>query len=123
MTSESGFSLLEALVATFVLAMAALGIAQLTAQTLRFSAETAERVLAGQVAENIAVDTLTDPSTWQTGKTSGETIQRRRSFVWERTITAAGSERLIEIDIRVRAGDTGPVRAQLSTLHFIGKTE
>lgn len=117
MKAEGGFTLVEALVALAVFATAAMGLISLNTSSVRISGELQTRALARQVAENIAVDTVTDTRQQVIGGSSGEEAQRRQAFVWERQITPAPREDLIEIAIRVRSGEEGPVLSEISFYH------
>lgn len=123
MQSERGFSLLEALVALAVFSTAAMGLLSLNTNAVRFSGEVGDRVLARQVAENVAVDTMTDPALQQPGLTRGEQLQRAQAYSWERVIVPAGREGLVHIDIRVRRGGSDRVTGHVSFLHIAGDVE
>lgn len=119
MKAEAGFSLLEALVALAVFATAAMGLLNLNTNATRISAELGDRVMARQVAENIAVDTLSDPGQQTAGLTQGQETQRQRTYVWERTIVPAGRDSLVEVRIRVRREDSDHVIGQVTFLHLV----
>lgn len=119
MKDTQGFTLMEALVALAVFATAAMGLISLNTSSIRISSELEARTLARQVAENIAVDTVTDPQAQIVGSASGEEIQRRTSFVWERQITPAPREDMIEVTIRVRSAGAESVLSQISFYHRI----
>lgn len=119
MRSEQGFTLMEALVAVAVFATAAIGLISLNTNSIRISAQMGDRALARQVAENIAVESITNPELQIIGRSAGEDIQRRRSFTWERDITPAPREDLIEITIRVRTTGEEAVLSEVTLLHRI----
>lgn len=118
MTRQDGFSLLEAMVALAVFSTAAMGLMSLNTNAVRFSGEIGDRVLARQVAENIAVDTLTDPALQQPGMTSGEQVQRQRTYQWDRIVAPAGRDGLIHVDIRVRREGSDRLTGHVSFLHI-----
>lgn len=120
MTRQDGFTLLEAMVALAVFSTAAMGLISLNTNAVRFSGELGDRVLARQVAENIAVDTLTDSVLQQPGFTTGEEIQRQRTYQWERIIAPAGRDGLIQVDIRVRRSGSDRLTGHVSFLHITG---
>ena len=116
MQNQAGFSLMEALVAIAVFATAATGLISLNTSSIRISGELSDRVLARQVAENIAVETITDPQLLIVGGATGEDVQRNRDFVWERNITPAPRPDLVEITIRVRRQDQGTYLSEVTIL-------
>jgi general secretion pathway protein I len=118
MRQEAGFTLLEALVALGVFATAAMGLLSLSTHAVRISSDLGVRVLARQVAENIAVDTLTDPAKQRLGVTRGEEIQRRQAFEWERSVLPAGRDGLIQVEVRVRRSGSDRVAGEVSFLHL-----
>lgn len=109
---------METLVALAVFATAATGLIALNTNTVRISRELTERSLARQVAENVAVDTVTIPSLQVIGKTEGSENQRRIQFDWERSIAPTPRSGLIQIEILVRRNGNDAVLSQLSLLHL-----
>ena len=118
MKTPKGFSLLETLVALAVFATAAMGITALNTNSVRISQSLEERVLARVIAENVAIDTVTDPSLQVVGRTVGKELQRRRAYTWERMITPASSNGLLQIDIVVRSENNNAALSQVTTLHY-----
>lgn len=119
MGNQQGFTLMEALVAVAVFATAAMGLISLNTNSVRISAQMGDRALARQVAENVAVETITNPQLQVIGRSIGEEIQRRRSFAWERDITPAPRDDLVEVTIRVRATGEDAVLSEVTLLHRI----
>jgi general secretion pathway protein I len=119
MRAEQGFTLMEALVAVAVFATAAMGLISLNTNSIRISAQMGDRALARQVAENVAVETITNPELQIVGRTVGEEVQRRRSYSWEREIAPAPREDLVEITIRVRATGEEAVFSEVTLFHRI----
>ncbi|PKP83481.1 MAG: type II secretion system protein GspI [Alphaproteobacteria bacterium HGW-Alphaproteobacteria-18] len=119
MNGQRGFSLMEALVAIAVFSTAAVGLISLNTNSIRISSQLGDRILARQVAENIAVRTVTDPQLQIIGMSAGEETQRQRSYEWERLITPAPREDLIEIAIRVRVKNEEAVLSEITILHRI----
>jgi general secretion pathway protein I len=102
---DRGFTLLEMLVALAVLSIAALALVRLDAFTVRSTARLTEGTLARVVANNQAVDLLTDPAppaigTARAGVTNG-------GIAWTVTTrTAATADpSLLRIDILVTGAD------------------
>lgn len=111
-----GFSLLETMVALAVFSIAAMGLVSLNTQSVRINRELDTRLLARTVAENVAVDTVTEQTLSLSPVTEGETIQRGRAYVWTRTLEATPQPGLysVRIDVREDSGET--VLARLSLL-------
>ena len=119
MSNQQGFTLMEALVAVAVFATAAMGLISLNTNSIRISAQLGDRALARQVAENIAVESVTNPDLQIIGRSAGEEVQRRRSFSWEREVAPAPRSDLVEITIRVRVSGDDTVLSEVSLFHRI----
>ena len=119
MRAQQGFTLMEALVAVAVFATAAMGLISLNTNSIRISAQMGDRALARQVAENVAVESITNPELEIIGRTAGEEVQRRRSYSWEREVSPAPREDLVEITIRVRATGEEAVLSEVTLFHRI----
>lgn len=119
MSNQQGFTLMEALVAVAVFATAAMGLISLNTNSIRISAQMGDRALARQVAENVAVETVTNPQLQVIGRSIGKERQRRRSFAWERDITPAPRDDLVEVTIRVRVAGEEAVLSEVTLLHRI----
>lgn len=117
MRNQQGFTLMEALIAVAVFATAAMGLISLNTNSIRISAQMGDRALARQVAENVAVECITNPELQIIGRTVGEEVQRRRSYSWEREIAPAPEEDLLEITIRVRATGEEAVLSEVTLFH------
>jgi general secretion pathway protein I len=117
-----GFSLIETMVALSVFSVAAMGLLSLNTQTVRFSSDLDKRLLAKTVADNIAVDTVTGKLEGVSPQTTGEEVQRGRTYVWTRTIEATPNQGLYSVRIRVSEADNETVLAQLSLLAIEGKS-
>lgn len=117
MRGQQGFTLMEALVAVAVFATAAMGLISLNTNSVRISAQMGDRALARQVAENVAIDTITDPKLQVIGRSAGEEVQRRRNFAWEREVTPAPRDDLVQVTIRVRASGEDAVLSEVTLLH------
>lgn len=114
--STRGFSLLETMVALSVFSIAAMGMLSLNTQSVRISSELDTRLLARTVAENIAVDTVSGAFTQSGLVSSGEQVQRGRTYAWRRTIEATPRPGLYSIRIEVSEGEKPAVIARLSLL-------
>ncbi len=100
-STESGFTLIEMMVALAVFSLAALALVRLEGATLRNAAEIETRTFAQIVANNIAVDALTDPVSPPFGKSEGVADNGGRKWRWVRTATRTADVRIVRIDISV----------------------
>ncbi|MCJ8157592.1 type II secretion system minor pseudopilin GspI [Sphingomonas sp. LaA6.9] len=98
---ESGFTLIEMLVALAVFSLAALALMRLEGATLSSTADLDQKLIAQIVARNVAVETLTDPTAPALGETSGEETNAGRRWRWQRRTTRPGDQRIVRIDISV----------------------
>ena len=100
-TGQSGFTLLEMLVAMSVLSIAALALVRLDAFALRSTASLQESGMAAIVANNAATDLLTDPAAPAIG-TGAETVTNGgRPWRVQRVVAATADPALLRIDILV----------------------
>lgn len=111
-----GFSLLETMVALSVFSMAAMGLLALNTQSVRIASELETRPLAQIVADNVATDTVTGKLEGASPVETGEEVQRRRAFVWTRTIESAPGTGLYTIRIDVAEPHNPHVLARLTLL-------
>jgi general secretion pathway protein I len=96
-----GFTLLEMIVALAVFSIAALALLRLEGATVKNAGEVETRTLGQIVANNVAVDALTDPLPPPLGKSEGSIDNAGRKWRWVRTATRTADARIIRIDIAV----------------------
>jgi general secretion pathway protein I len=111
--NESGFTLIEMLVALAIFSLAALALLRLEGATVANTARLQEQAIAQIVARNIAVETLTDPVPPAFGRESGEAVNAGRSWTWTRVTARSPEPRIQQIEIRVQ-GQIGPESARLT---------
>lgn len=97
--SESGFTLLEMLVALSVFAIAALALARLDGFAIATTAGLDARAMATLVVRNEAALAVTDPGPLVRGSTASSVTNGGRSFEVRRTVTPTDDQRLVRIDI------------------------
>jgi general secretion pathway protein I len=98
---ESGFTLIEMLVALAVFSLAALALIRLNAATVRTSADVATRTMGQIVAQNIVAETLTDPTAPAIGRAVGTTENGGRSWIWSRTTSRTADPAIVRVDVTV----------------------
>src|SRR6478735_4799359 len=98
---ESGFTLLEMLVALAVFSLAALALLRLEGATVRQTGELDERMVAQLVARNLAAETMSDPAPPPLGPSVGETVNGGRRWRWSRTTSRTPDQTLVRVDISV----------------------
>lgn len=111
---ESGFTLIEMLVALAIFSLAALALLRLGGATATNSAGLADQAVAQTVARNLAVETLTDPQPPAFGASQGEAVNAGRRWRWTRTVSRSPEARIQQIEILVQPEAGGPGRASLT---------
>ena len=82
--SEAGFTLVEMLVALAIFSLAALALLRLEGATVSNTARLQDQALARIVAQNLAVETMTDPVPPAFGRQSGTVVNGGRNWTWVR---------------------------------------
>lgn len=106
-TQESGFTLIEMLVALSVFAIAALALMRLDGYSLSATAELDTRSMANLVLRNEAVLAATDPGPIVRGKTEANVTNGGRTFLVRRTVTPTADQRLLRIDLVAQERGSG----------------
>ncbi len=117
--SDSGFTLLEMLVALAVFSLAALALVRLQGVTLRTAADLDSKALGQIVARNLMVETQTDPVPPSMGEAEGEVENGGRRWHWRRTVKPTDDRRLVQVDLVV----DGQPGASPSMLSFVRAVE
>lgn len=113
-SAQQGFTLIEMLVALAIFSLAALALLRLSGATATNSARLQEQGIAQIVAENLAVETLTDPGPPPIGTQNGEAVNAGRRWAWTRTTARSPEARILQIEIAVTSLDGGPGRARMT---------
>jgi general secretion pathway protein I len=99
--NADGFTLLEMLVALTVLSLAVLALVNLAGENSRTGVVIEERVFAGVVADNRAVEALTSPQPPALGETSGSEVAAERVWRWTRRVSETPEPGVLRVDIAV----------------------
>jgi general secretion pathway protein I len=117
--SETGFTLIEMMVALAVFSLAALALLKLEGATMASTYELDRRTIAQIVARNLAAEALTDPVVATLGATTGEDVNGGRPWRWTRNARRIGDGRTVRIDISV-ADAAGQALASLTVVRPAG---
>jgi general secretion pathway protein I len=121
-SAQTGFTLIEMLVALSVFGLAALAIINLQGYSVRTASTLSESTLASQVAHNLAVERLSAPTVPPIGTEKGELENGGRSWRWQVVTEKTDDRRLVTIAISVTATGAGARRnAQLSFVRLVEK--
>lgn len=120
--SDSGFTLIEMLVALSVFSLAALAMVNLQAFSVRTTATLSDSALAWQVAQNLAVERLSDPRSPAVGTEQGELENGGRKWRWAVTTERTEDVRFVRMAVAVEGIDMGNRRkAQLYMARLVEK--
>ncbi len=113
-TTQSGFTLLEVMVALAIFALAALAIIRLQAFSIRSASDVVSHDLAWQVARNRAAELLSNPAPPALGQSSGREVNGGIGYQWTQNIRRTDDARLVRVDIIVIGDDGRRARLQLA---------
>lgn len=105
MKTNSGFTLIEVMVA---MAIAALGLAAVTAsvsQMVDAGTGMQQRTYASWVAQNKITELRLANVVPDVSESSGDTMFANREWIWRATISETGIENLFRVDVRVGLAD------------------
>jgi general secretion pathway protein I len=112
---ESGFTLLEMLVALSVISIAALALIRLDAYAVRTAGDLDESTMAGIVAQNRAVELWTDPAPPTIGSSAVGVANAGRNWRIEQRVAKTADDALLRIDLLVRP-ESGRGQAALTII-------
>lgn len=104
---ESGFTLIEMLVALAVFSLAAMALLRLQGVTLSTTADLDQKQMGQIVAHNIAVGLLSAPAPPSLGEQQGTVENGGRQWRWARDAEITDDPRIMKIDIRVTGTQGG----------------
>ena len=110
---ESGFTLVEMLVALTVFSLAALALLRLEGATISNTARLQEQAVAQMVARNVAVETLSQPVAPAFGEERGSELNGGRQWSWVRSTARSPEPRIQMIEIAVLS-DSGREAARMT---------
>lgn len=111
---REGFSLIELLVALAVFGLAAAALINLTGESTRVAASLEERVLAGVVADNRAVEALAPETPPAPGLSEGVETAGGRPWRWVRSVTATADPDILRVEVRVSAPGADATLAEVT---------
>ena len=116
---QSGFTLIEMLVALAVFSIAALALLRLDGFAIATTADLDSRMIAQIVVQNEAALIATDPGSIVRGATSHGVTNGGRLFGVRRTVTPTDDPRLVRIDV-IAVERRGSARAAMT---FVKRVE
>jgi general secretion pathway protein I len=99
--SDQGFTLLEMLVALAVLSLGALALLNLAGENTRQASAVEERLFAGIVAENRAIEALTSAFPPALGREGGAEVAGGRTWRWTRQVSRTADPAVLRVDVTV----------------------
>lgn len=99
--NADGFTLLEMLVALAVLSLAVLALVNLAGENSRTGVVIEDRVFAGVIADNRAVEALTSAVPPAVGETRGNEAAAERMWRWTRRVSETPERGVLRVDIAV----------------------
>ena len=113
---KNGFTLLEIMVALAIFSLAALAMVRLQGYSVRSTANLGDSGMAWQVARNVAVEILSNPTPPTLGETDGEEVNGGQEWRWTVTTEKTDDARLIRIDIVVTGTGNAALRKARLTI-------
>ena len=119
---DSGFTLLEVLVALAVVAIALAALVTAATGQLRISERTRDKAVAGWVAANVLTDLKLRERFPEPGERSGVVTMANQRFSWRALVQTTVESDLRRIDLRVSLKTEGkPDQPVLSRTEFAGR--
>lgn len=112
---ESGFTLLEMLVALSIISIAALTLVRLDAYAVRTAGDLDDSTMAGIVAQNRAVELWTDPAPPTIGNSAIGVSNAGRNWRIDQRVARTADAGLLRIDLIVRP-ESGRGQAALTII-------
>lgn len=103
------------MVALAVFSLAALALIRLEGATIRGAAIVDGTLVARMVANNVAVEALTDAQAPAIGRAGGVEVNGGRRWRWQRDVSATGIGGIVRIDVAV-ADDRGSILGRTTAI-------
>ncbi len=116
---QSGFTLIEMLVALSVFSIAALALLRLDGFAIATTADLDSRLIAQIVVQNEAALVATDTGPIVRGATSRGVANGGRNFVVRRTVAPTDDPRLVRVDV-IAVEQRGSARAAMTFVKRVG---
>ncbi len=116
---QSGFTLIEMLVALSVFAIAALALLRLDGFAIATTADLDSRLIAQIVVQNEAALVATDAGTIVRGASSRAVANGGRAFAVRRTVSPTDDPRLVRVDV-IAVEQGGKARAAMTFVKRVG---
>lgn len=113
-STDHGFTLLELMVALAVFSLAVMALLNLAGENVRAAGAIETRALAAVVAENRAVEALSDPAAPALGVAEGVEDAGDRRWRWVRRVSRTADPDILRVDVLVRAADGAATVAEVS---------
>jgi len=114
-----GFSLIEMLVAMAVFSLVALALLNLAGENTRSAVVIEERVLAGVVADNRAVEAMLATPAELAAQSAGTESAGDRNWRWTRTVSPTDMDAIVRVDITVMPAGEDRVVAEASVFRGV----
>ena len=101
LADRRGFRLIEMLVALAVFSLVALTMIRLASENTRTAVHVENRLLAGIIAENLAVEAFASPNPPDMGLAQGDIDMAGRRWSWRRTVSPTDQAGLVRMDVAV----------------------
>lgn len=111
-SSQSGFTLVEVLVALIVFSAAAISLLAISRSSATSVKTLEDRYIARTIADSKMAETFTDVGQLQLGDQTGEIIQMDREFTWLLSIVESGRPGLDLIRVQVSRKSDGLLLAE-----------
>ena len=109
-----GFSLIEILVAMAVFSLVALALLNLAGENTRTAVVIEERVLAGVVADNRAVEAMLATPSQLASQSAGTESAGDREWRWTRTVSPTDMDAIVRVDVTVMPAGEDRIAAEAS---------
>ncbi|MGH8075117.1 MAG: type II secretion system minor pseudopilin GspI [Lysobacter sp.] len=114
-----GFSLIELLVALAVFSLVALALLNLAGENTRTAVVIEERVLAGVVADNRAIEVMLATPSELTAQSAGNESAGDRDWRWTRTVSPTDMAEIVRVDVTVMPATEDRVVAEASVFRSV----